>query len=170
MTANSQPASPTALFKMLAQYNQVMNQQILDACAKLPNEALLQDMGAFFGSIMGTLNHLVNADELWLSRLLDRPHAVSALNEIRFSNLKTFGEMRAKLDQDLLAYVDALSDQHLHQPLRYTSLAANQTREESLHKVLLHLFNHQTHHRGQVTTLLFQKKVDPGVTDLVFLV
>lgn len=170
MQTCSQHNSEIALFKLFAQYNQLMNQRILDTCSTLSENDLIANMGAFFGSIMGTLNHLVNADELWLSRLLNRPHQVRALDEIRFTNLQALREVRSALDEDLIGYIDRLDDEQLGLPLKYTSLAANQTREESLPKVLLHLFNHQTHHRGQVTTLLFQKGVDPGVTDLIFLV
>lgn len=148
MQTTSQHASAISLFKLFAQYNQLMNQRILQTCSTLSENDLMADMGAFFGSIMGTLNHLVNADELWLSRLLNRPHQVHALNAIRFANLQALREVRSALDEDLIGYIDRLDDNRLDKPLKYTSLAASQTQEVPLNKVLLHLFNHQTHHRG----------------------
>jgi len=158
------------LFRLYAAYNSVMNNRILNCCETLDESVLLEDLGAYFGSILGTLNHLINADELWLSRFTGAPHDVMALNQIRFDSLEKVRDRRTELDKTIYAFVASLDPVKIQRTLSYKSFVTPQKREEVLGKALLHFFNHQTHHRGQITTLLFQKGRDPGLTDLISLV
>ena len=164
--------------RLLADYNAWMNGQLYDAAARLPAAELAAPKGAFFGSILGTLNHLVVADTIWLQRFARHPAGASALqtvaqwpapaalNQILFDTLPALRTRREALDALITQWVDQLDDAALASPLHYRN-----TRGEAftrhLHAVLVHVFNHQTHHRGQVTTLLSQAGVDPGVTDLL---
>lgn len=162
---------------LLASYNAKMNTRVYDAAATLPADALSADRGAFFGSILGTLNHIVAGDTLWLQRYQGHPTTFRALEPMRdiaapsglthvYSNdLAVLQAHRARLDAIIEALAAELSDHDLVQPVSYkNSRGAFQKKFGSL---LLHFFNHQTHHRGQVSTLLSQSKVDIGVTDLV---
>lgn len=165
-------------FRLLADYNAWMNTRLYDAAATLPDEALSQERGAFFGSILGTLNHLIVADTIWLHRfashpggaialqaVLDHPRP-RALDEVMFSEFQALHKRRQWLDALIIDWVSGLTDAHLAQPLQYANMKGVAFRKP-LPLVLLHFFNHQTHHRGQATTLLSQAGVDMGVTDLL---
>lgn len=165
-------------YALLADYNQWMNRKLYDAAAKLPHEALIADRGAFFKSILGTLNHLVVADTIWLKRFrahpshpealasLDDIPTPSALDAMPYPDLAQLREQRERLDQIILAWTDSLDEAMLGSALDYTSMQGVAARRV-VPAVLAHFFNHQTHHRGQVTTLLSQAGADVGVTDLL---
>ena len=167
-------------FRLLARYNGWMNGRLYEAAAGLTPEALTQDRGAFFGSILGTLEHLVVGDTLWLKRfathpaggalapVLDLPMPAS-LDAIQFGALAPLRERRDRLDRLVDAFVADLDEADLELPLAYrSSKGLPFTKPFGL--LLTHFFNHQTHHRGQATTLLSQAGVDVGVTDLLALI
>lgn len=168
-------------FLLLAEYNAWMNAKLYEAAASLPADELNADKGAFFGSLMGTLNHIVAGDTIWLSRFARHPARHAALDPVRAmpvptaltaiysTDLAQLGVRRRELDQVILAWTAQLSDADLAQVLHYanTKGVVSQRRFSSL---LLHFFNHQTHHRGQASTLLSQAGVDIGVTDLLMLI
>lgn len=153
-------------FHVMARYNHWMNERIYEACAQLSDEARKRDMGAFFRSIHGTLNHLLLADRLWMGRFTGEPFAVSALDEELYSDFDMLRRERENEDARIVEWVAALAAEDLEGELVYTSAVDRQPRRHVLWFALDHFFNHQTHHRGQVATLLFQNGVDPGVTDL----
>jgi len=162
---------------LLASYNASMNEKLYLAAGTLPQEVLIADRGAFFGSILGTLNHIVAGDTIWLRRFLAHPSSLSSLKAMteipvptslaaRYSNdLQALLEHRRRLDAILVALATEVSDSDLDAPLLYKNSRGEF--QKSFGSLLLHLFNHQTHHRGQASTLLSQSGVDIGVTDLV---
>ncbi|MES2902468.1 MAG: DinB family protein [Pseudomonadota bacterium] len=162
---------------LLASYNVSMNEKLYAAAATLPQEALIADRGAFFGSILGTLNHIVAGDTIWLRRFTAHPSSLLALKDMagipvpssladRYSDdLLALLEHRRRLDSIIVALATELRDSDLEAPLLYKNSRGEF--QKSFGSLLLHLFNHQTHHRGQVTTLLSQSGVDIGITDLV---
>lgn len=162
---------------LLASYNASMNEKLYLAASTLPHEVLIADRGAFFGSILGTLNHIVAGDTIWLRRFLAHPSSLSSLKAMteipvptslaaRYSNdLQALLEHRRRLDAILVALATEVSDSDLEAPLLYKNSRGEF--QKSFGSLLLHLFNHQTHHRGQASTLLSQSGVDIGVTDLV---
>ena len=168
-------------FVLLASYNRWMNERLYAAAATLPARELARDRGAFFGSILGTLNHLVVADTIWLQRFakLPAPHAAldpvralsapERLDDMPFPGLDALTAHRRWLDAIIERWIASLDNDDLEQVLRYTNMRGNEFARE-LVPVLLHFFNHQAHHRGQATTLLSQAGVDVGVTDLLALV
>jgi uncharacterized damage-inducible protein DinB len=174
-----------SVLHLLADYNQWMNTRLYDAASPLNPQALTQDRGAFFGSILGTLNHLLVADTLWLQRFAGHPalqarmrsgrlpelNAVcqwpspQALDEPMCIDLALGRSRRQQLDQAILATVHALTEADLDHALQYLNMKRTPQRKPMGH-LMLHFFNHQTHHRGQVTTLLTQAGVEVGSTDL----
>lgn len=166
---------------LMANYNQWMNGRLYAAAEKLPAQELGRDRGAFFGSIFGTLNHLVVGDTIWLKRFaahpskppaLDPVRALpqpAALNEVLFAELGALKARRDLLDAAITAWAAALTQADLDAVFRYanTKGVESQRRFSSL---VTHFFNHQTHHRGQASTLLFQAGQDVGVTDLLALI
>lgn len=127
-------------------------------------------MGAFFKSIHATFNHLIVADYLWLSRLDGEPCEVRALDEELYGDFDELRKQRHFTDDRLDRIVSRLTDEALAGDLTYRRMSGNGDQVTTpLTLVFMHLFNHQTHHRGQVSTLLMQCGVDVGRTDLAWL-
>ncbi len=165
---------------LLAQYNTWMNAKLYEAAAALSPQALNEDRGAFFGSLMGTLNHIVSADTIWLKRfaalstseLLDPIRALpapGALGAIFSPELAPLATHRKMIDAVIEAWTGQLATPDLDATLHYRNMAGL-AGGKRLGSVLVHFFNHQTHHRGQASTLLSQAGVDLGVTDLLALI
>jgi len=158
-----------AYFRLMAEYNAWMNERLYDLCATIPDAERRRDRGAFFKSIHGTLNHLLYGDLAWMSRFTGDPAEVPPLGAELFSD---FGEMtraRRRLDAEILSWAAALAPDSLAAPFTYTSKVDGAVRSFPAWVLAVHMFNHQTHHRGQLTTLLTQCGVDPGVTDIPWL-
>jgi uncharacterized damage-inducible protein DinB len=166
---------------LLARYNHWFNGRLYEACEKLTDEERKRDRGAFFGSIHNTLNHIVWADQLWLRRfaqsgppspsldgeLLDVP-ASAVHATVLFEDWAALRRKRESLDAAIEAWLAEMPPEFPAAVMRYTNTAGI-AREHPAWKALTHFFNHQTHHRGQVTALLMQAGVDPGATDLIML-
>ena len=162
---------------LLASYNAAMNIRLYAAAGTLPKDVLSADRGAFFGSVLGTLNHIVAGDTIWLRRFMAHPSdfpalkavgdmaAPASLAHIHSDDLDSLLEHRVRLDAIIVALAAELSDSDLAQPLSYRNSRGDC--RKNFGALLLHFFNHQTHHRGQVSTLLSQSGVDIGVTDLL---
>lgn len=171
--------------QLMAEYNEWMNDKVYAAAASLPATEVSAERGAFFGSILGTLNHLVVADTIWLQRFAALPSLSPACRELLapvlaeppttaldarpFADLAALRTHRQGLDQLIRQWVGMLSEDDLTQLLAYRSTKGVPATRQFF-SLLMHFFNHQTHHRGQTTTLLSQAGVDVGVTDLLVLV
>lgn len=155
--------------RTMARYNRWMNERLVALCAELPDEERKRDRGAFFQSIHGTLNHLLVADHIWMGRFTGPPRSFPSLDHELHADFAALRAERAALDDRIDAYVAGLGDAALAGDLAYTSMVRPEPRRIPLWAALAHFFNHQTHHRGQLTTLLFQAGRDPGVTDLLWL-
>jgi len=163
----------------MADYNQWMNTRLLEAAATLDTAQLTADRGAFFGSVLGTLNHLLVADILWLKRFATHPTGFMALAPLQQMPdptsldqilCPTFNEvtaLRHSLDSVILDWSRTLTESDLDVALAYKS-SKGVPATRNFFALLTHFFNHQTHHRGQITTLLSQAGVDMGVTDLLW--
>jgi uncharacterized damage-inducible protein DinB len=156
----------------LARYNRWMNDKLYAVAATLSDEARKRDAGAFFKSIHGTFNHLLLADRVWLARLTGAtipegfmaPGGIRSLDQELCSEFDELRRQRALTDGELATFVAALTPERLAGPLVY--MRHGQRLETPVWWAVAHVFNHQTHHRGQITTLLMQQGCDPGVTDL----
>lgn len=138
-------------------------------CAVLPDTELRKDRGAFFKSIYATLNHIAYADLAFLSRLTGVPDVVPEFGTDLFGTFSRLKAERAALDQRLLIWSASLTEAWLADLLTYTSKIDGMTRTVPKWALVTHMFNHQTHHRGQVTTLLAQMGLDVGATDIPFM-
>ena len=176
-------------FELMANYNAVMNQKICDAIARLAEDILWQDNKAFFGSILGTLNHLMVGDLIWLSRFNhlncvdNNTYASSfkaleslanfplptALTQTLYRTKEDFTRNRQALDQIIIQLINETVESDYSKVLTYTNTKGN-VFNKPFSMLLQHFFNHQTHHRGQVTILLNQIDIDIGETDLLMLI
>jgi uncharacterized damage-inducible protein DinB len=157
----------------MARYNQWMNDKLYAVADRLTDAERKADRGAFFGSIHRTFNHLLLADRVWLARFSGvalqegelGPGGIRSLDQELHADFDELRRERARTDKAIDAYVATLTDEKLAGNLRY--FRGGVANEFPLWHAIAHFFNHQTHHRGQVTTLLMQAGHDPGVTDLM---
>ncbi|MFC5499112.1 DinB family protein [Caenimonas terrae] len=169
-------------YRYLARYNGWINQRLYDACEGLSDEERKRDRGAFFGSIHRTWNHLLWGDRMWLARFAAQEGAAAAALSadllalppgaahatLLYDDWSELRTQRARLDDAIERWTGAMPADFPLRTMRYSNTKGVQ-REHPAWMALTHLFNHQTHHRGQVTTLLTQAGIDPGLTDLIAL-
>ncbi|WP_299177198.1 DinB family protein [uncultured Neptuniibacter sp.] len=165
-------------FELMARYNQWMNESVFDAANELDKSDLVEDRGAFFGSVIGTLNHILVGDIIWLKRFSAHPSGFDSLNVVRamespktlttvlYDDLEALQDTRYQIDLTLIELCDEMEIYDLSYPITYCNMQGNKF-EKRFGYLLQHLFNHQTHHRGQVTVLLNQLGVELAVTDLL---
>jgi uncharacterized damage-inducible protein DinB len=164
----------TAHCRLMAAYNTGMNRRIYDAAARIPDAERRADRGAFFGSLHGTLSHLVWTDHAWMVRfapgrwerlpgtLKDSPHAFPDWDEMCAA--------RRKADAGIEEWAAGVDDAWLAAPLTWLSGASGREMTKPAWVTVVHLFNHQTHHRGQAHCLITQQGVTPEDTDLPWVV
>jgi uncharacterized damage-inducible protein DinB len=166
----------------MASYNKWMNANVYAAARTLPDGDLLADRGAFFGSILRALNHLIIADTIWLKRFAGHPAGYAPLRPMlmipapdmvadldKFKDLQSIAVRRFWLDTLIDDWAQSISDPDLDFVMNYTN-SRGEVADKDFFGLIMHFFNHQTHHRGQITTLLSQSGADVGVTDLLVLV
>jgi len=157
--------------RAFASYNRWMNDKLFATAASLSDEERKRDCHAFFGSIHRTLNHLLVADRIWLGRLngVQQPpgflaDGIRAIDQELFSDFDELRRERQQTDAALETWAASVSADALvgtlHMTFRGNAL------ELPLWWAVTQLFNHQTHHRGQITTLLTQANRDVGSTDI----
>ncbi len=153
----------------MAHYNQWMNENLYSAAATLSNEKLREACGLYFGSIYSTLNHLLVCDLMWLARFKGEAITLTSITQELFSDFEQLRAAREQVDKDIIVWAHGLVLLAPPERLQYFSLAKGIERSVDFAQVIVHFFNHQTHHRGQVTAALSQHGVDFGVTDLIFM-
>ena len=156
-------------FQMLAQYNGWANQRLYRACRALSEEAYHDRReAAFFGSIHGTLNHILLGDRVWFDRVEGkRTGGISSLDQILHRDFTSLAAARAAEDARIIGIAGGLTTARLGETLEYDSVAGERHRTR-LDRVLTHVFNHQTHHRGQTHGLLSQAGEEPPPLDLIY--
>jgi uncharacterized damage-inducible protein DinB len=152
--------------RMMSGYNRWMNEKLYAVCARVSDDERKRERKAFFRSIHGTLNHLLLTDRGWLGRFHGKPWTFGALSRELYADFDELRRERARTDGDIEAFVAGLKPESLDAPFTYQNRAGDEF-THPLGPALVHLFNHQTHHRGQLTTLLSQLGIDPGVTDAI---
>ena len=152
------------LYRHFALYNRWANERLYTSVADLSEDEFGQNRGAFFGSMRGTLNHLLVADQIWMRRLTGEGPTPTALDMILFERFADLRAARAEEDVRIVGYIHALDDARLMAPFAFASLAGVPD-ERPLWQILSHLFNHETHHRAQAHTLLSQMGRKPPPLD-----
>jgi len=141
-------------FAMFAAYNRWANERLYEAAAKVPDADYRAGRGAFFGSLHGTLNHLLVGDRIWMRRFTGEGPAPSRLDEIPHDDLPTLAAARRDEDERIVVYVDSLSEADIAAPFTYRTITDPADVTQPRRAALAHFFNHQTHHRGQAHCLL----------------
>lgn len=154
------------LYAMMGRYNRWANGLLYDAAYALPDEEYRRDVGAYFGSLHGTLNHLIVGDRIWLSRFEGHGSPPLALEDTISDDKTELRLARDDLDARIIDFVDQLDDGALKSTITYVRQGVEYT--EPLAPSLTHFFNHQTHHRGQCHTMLTQFTGKAPSMDLIF--
>jgi uncharacterized damage-inducible protein DinB len=155
----------TEIYRTLSRYNQWMNGNLLEACSKLSDEERKRDLRAPFGSIHGLWNHLLLTDRGWLARFAGKPFPYPSLSLELYSDFEELRAERAKTDAEIDAFAAALKPESLSEPFTVIPVSNPTPRTIPYFVAVTQLFNHQTHHRGQITALVEQLGGDCGVTD-----
>jgi uncharacterized damage-inducible protein DinB len=138
---------------MFAGYNCWANERIYRAAAALSPADFTADHAAFFGSLAGTLNHLLVTDRIWMRRFTGDGPVQTRLDEILSLDIAELTALRGAEDERIIDYVDALTEVDLAGMVTYRTITAPSEIRQPLATGLAHFFNHQTHHRGQATAL-----------------
>ena len=156
--------------RRMGRYNRWANQRLYEACKALPANEFEQERPAFFRSISGTLNHLLVVDRIWLDRIAGRPYGGAKLDDQPFPKLSDLMPARVALDEEIIAKVDAADEPALDLDVTYRMMTKPQVNRVRAAECWLHLFNHQTHHRGQVHDQLSQTPMAPPPLDLIYFI
>lgn len=155
--------------KEMALYNVWQNSQLSDVIQVMHEESLTQDRGAFFGSILGTLNHLLWCDQLWLSRFdpaLPKPRGADTE---MCATAAAWTAARQDCDTAILTWARELDQAQLDAEISWYSGILQSDVTTAMAQTVMHFFNHQTHHRGQIHAMLTSAGQDAPVTDLIFM-
>jgi uncharacterized damage-inducible protein DinB len=156
--------------RRFGRYNRWANDRLYDACAALAPAAYHAARPSFFGSIHATLNHILAGDSIWLGRFTGRPATqITALNQILHEDFSALRAARAAKDAEIVSYCDALTADALRASFTYANMSG-QPFTDPLLPPLMHFFNHQTHHRGQVHGLLSHAGAQPPELDMIYFI
>lgn len=156
-------------FTVQARYNKWMNEHFYCLCDSIADEERKRDAGAFFKSIHGTLNHILLGDRLWMSRFQDTEFNIKSLDQELYSDYAELKKQRGITDNEISLYIDGLTQEKLNEPISFITKVNPSEHSYILRDCILHLFQHQIHHRGQLSTLISQLGIDIGVTDLMWM-
>lgn len=137
----------------MAGYNAWANVRLYRMAHALPDELYRKEVGAYFKSLHGTLNHLLTTDRIWMRRLTGTGDHPDNLDAIVFDDLASLSTARKEEDKRIIDFVGGLGESAFPEMLNYNSLNGTPQRQPRT-EILAHLFNHQTHHRGQAHAIL----------------
>jgi len=165
-------------FRLFCDYNKLMNQRIFEAASNLSISELNEDKKAFFKSVLGTLNHILVGDIIWLKRFssslpnnqvlayIASLSSPKSLDSFMFSDFSILKSEREKIDSIICSWIYELSEDDLNKIITYKNMAGKEFKKPYF-SLINHLFFHQVHHRGQASVLLSQFGLDFGDTDLI---
>lgn len=156
---------PGSFWAQYTLYNRLANHTLYDACAALSDAERRRDLGAFFKSVHGTLNHLLLGDRIWMTRFEGGSHPSTDLGATLHAEFDVLRAARVEMDRRIEAFFADPPAGVLGRSLRYVNNSGFDS-EDPVDVILPHFFNHQTHHRAQVHTLLSQLGRAPPVLDL----
>ena len=157
---------------MMTRYNAWQHRQLTVALDPVPEAEVVADRGGFFGSILGTLNHVLWADQIWMSRFddsFDAPEGGIPESPFICADYAGWKEARAEIDRRMAAWASAITQEELSGDVAWYSGAAGRDMVKPRAFCITHMFNHATHHRGQVHTMMTSAGLTGNTSDLFFL-
>lgn len=162
-------ATDPALYQRFAKYNSWMTGKVYAAAGEMSDRERKEDRGAFFRSVHSTLNHILFADRAWMGRFTGRAYEIKGMGVDLYEDFSELEAAHLAMCADIDAFSADLTPEWLAGIQVWTSVTDKVQRQRPRWMLVSHMFNHQTHHRGQVSTLLSQAGKDIGVTDLPFM-
>lgn len=156
-----------AHFEKFSSYNQWANTQLYAAAADLSTEEKNRNLDGFFTSLLHTLNHILVADLIWMERLEGARPKPESLDTILCRNLSELASLRADTDQRLIQLTRNLTAEQLQGFLDYKT-SKGVACHDRISEIMTHVFNHQTHHRGQCHHMLSQLGKSPPPLDMMY--
>lgn len=152
-------------FRMLARYNSAANERLFAVCRQLSAIDLYSSRQSSFGSIHGLLNHVLLGDRIWLARFKGGGEVTPPLNTILYEEFEALRTARAEQDELIVKFFDEADDELMSRSFPYVNNQGKPYVEEAS-VAIAHFFNHQTHHRGQIHTLVAQSGLKSPSLDL----
>ncbi len=157
-----------AHFQRMAGYNRWANGRLYGAAGRMSPAALVAPRSGFFPSILKTLNHILVGDTIWMGRLDGTGSSgVTRLDQMLHTEFAALEAARTATDERIVAFVDGLPPARLDEDLIYRTISG-EAMTTPVDQVLAHVFNHQTHHRGQAHAMLSSTDVAPPSIDLIY--
>ena len=153
---------------LMARNNAYANTRLHAACCRLSQEAFEAERNGFFPSIRGTLNHILEVDRYYVDALEEGGEGLSVYDRAHRTTAAELKQDQEKLDRALIAFCDGLKEDDLERTVAQDR-GGKGTFHETIAATLLHLFQHQIHHRGQVHAMLSGTEVAPPQLDEFFL-
>ncbi len=155
-------------FMMFAAYNAWANARVYEAASGLTKTEFTRDAGAFFKSMRGTLNHILVTDRIWMKRFTGEGDAPAALDTILYIDFAKLRVARQAEDKRIVDWIGSLGDKAFAGRFTYMTVTDMRTVSQRLAPALFHLFNHQTHHRGQAHAILTVLGKEAPSLDLIY--
>ncbi len=170
--SSSTPLVTTRFVQTMAIYNAEMNRRIYAAAGRLTDQERRAQRGAFWGSIHGTLCHLLWGDQMWMSRFdgwskpsIDQKESLNLIDS--FDELR---ETRTQADSKISDWAARIPESWLQEDQSWFSVSVGREMRTSRGVLVTHFFNHQTHHRGQAHAMITAAGEQTGDTDLFLIV
>lgn len=155
-------------FQIFARYNAWANNRLYAVVERLPEDEMTRERpAAYFGSILGTLNHILVGDRVWMARFEGGESGIRSLDQILHDDWEELRDARREEDRRIMAFVDRMRAQDYERRLAFRTLKG-EPGSGTYGQLFAHLFNHQTHHRGQVHALVKEAGAEPPAIDLVY--
>jgi len=155
-----------ATLRSLLAYTIWADRQLLEALAEVPAEELTRDTGGSFGSLLGTMAHILGAEQVWMARLVGAP--LDRLpGEKDYANLPSLAAGFTDFWPQLEVFMASLSEAQLATRFSWVNFQG-ESHHAPYHQILLHFANHSTYHRGQVALQMRQLGHQPPGTDLAY--
>lgn len=161
-----------AYVRTMAAYNAEMNRRVYSAAERLSDDVRRKDCGAFWGSIHGTLNHILWADQVWMGRFdnWQKPTIAQKQSPTLFADFAALQKERVAADAKISEWAARMSDDWLSADQVWFSGSAGKELRMARGLLVTHFFNHQTHHRGQAHALITAAGEQTGDTDLFLVI
>jgi uncharacterized damage-inducible protein DinB len=153
------------VFRIFARYNRIANECLYQQCAQLSDTEYCLERKGSFGSIHKLLNHMLLGDQIWMARFAGGGKTTPPLNTILFETFPELRQARTAQDTAIETFFTAADEVFLSRPLNYIN-SRGIAYTDAAPRAVLHFFNHQTHHRGQVHVMLSQTEVKPPSLDM----
>lgn len=167
------------ILKLQSEYNEITNREMIAIIKNLDGSLINKDFGLYYKSIIGTLNHILYADIIWIKRFFsfcpEIENEIQKLpemkkndyKEIQWQNINDFEQARYNTDAIIIDIFKKINEDKYQKKFKYKNFKG-EFQTKTAWKAFIHMFNHQTHHRGQISAILDQLNVENDYSNLIW--